>query len=616
MSRGATAVRLCLGRLGLALLCLGAARGAVAGDEERRAEELSIRFFDVGALVAGKVDFQGEHVGVVEPAKDEEGLRDQFPSEAEEPDQPLGSIEELLDVLKRELPAEAWSEAGHADARVCSGRMLVVRQRPPAHAVLGAALRGWEERLFRSITLEVQALRPGDEAQPAGPDAVAARVERATAEPGLSLTCVPGQRVSAFAGTRRAFVLRHDLTSAEAAVCADPVVALANLGLGVDARAVPAAAADRVHVWICARLAHARSWDSTRAGAEAAVASPLLDEVTIDQRVELRLGRWTLLDGAPLVGGTAGWSFAVRAQLDQAVPGAATTGLEFPTLGPGDLGALATRQFTTVLFEPSAYPRYAWHEEAVCAGWAPMERELVCPCETFSRDALEDLVRETLGGDRWPGDAVLGGQDETFLVRAPARVLPAVAKTIESLERALLRSVEVEAEVLDVPADLPLTAGSLLSDREAQELAAAVASGDARRIDTLRLTSLQGANNAISAGEVLTYVQDLDPLSPKVCQGVPQRRPLRDGPTLEVAAVPTSAGDAVYTTVRFLRTWVKRPLAVAETALGEVQLPEVRTVRLRTSLLIPLGATAVVGSTVADGRRTVLLLTPRMRRAE
>jgi hypothetical protein len=40
-----------------------------------------------------------------------------------------------------------------------------------------------------------------------------------------------------------------------------------------------------------------------------------------------------------------------------------------------------------------------------------------------------------------------------------------------------------------------------------------------------------------------------------------------------------------------------------------------RVIRLRTGLEVPFGRTAVVGSVAENGRRTVLLLTPTLRRA-
>jgi hypothetical protein len=597
----------------LTTLLLGGARGAVTGDEAGRTNAMTLRLFDVSALVAGKLDFVGEHVGVVGRMEGENEPRG-MPAEAEEPVLPLGTIEELIQLLKTEVLPESWTESAALDARPMGGRTLVVRQSAEAHAAIGAALRAWEERHLRSITYEVQAIRPTDDPLPAGNDVVAARVERSVGEPGISVAALLGQRVAAFGGVRSAFVHAYDLSSAGKSSCADPIVGVVNLGLGVDLRAVPAAG-DRLHVWVHARLAQSPAWETSSVGGAAEVQVARFDAIAIEQQVELRPGRWTMLDGAPRVGGAGGWTFAIRAVVDPRAPGPAGAGLDLPHLESGDFGPLATRHFSSALFEPAPSWRQGADEEAIPTGWFSIGREHLDPVEPCAPDAFIELAKETLQGDSWPEDSQTLIQNRTVVMRAPARVVTTLGKTIEILERALVRSVSVEAEVLDVPADLPLTGDGRLSEEEAQALASAVAAGDARKVDHLRLTSTQGANNTIAAGELLSYVQDVDPLSTECCEPVTRRRPLRDGATLEVGAIPTSTGDSVLTTVRFLRTWVKRPLGVAETSLGEIQTPEVRTVRLRTSLVVPLDATAVVGSAVADGRRTLLLLTPRLRRS-
>ena len=86
------------------------------------------------------------------------------------------------------------------------------------------------------------------------------------------------------------------------------------------------------------------------------------------------------------------------------------------------------------------------------------------------------------------------------------------------------------------------------------------------------------------------------------------------GVVLNVNAGLSSTGDSATLGVRFSRTWLTDPLRVVKTQNGEIQVPELRVVRLRTDLEVPFGATAVVGSAGDAGRRTLLLLTPRLKR--
>jgi hypothetical protein len=87
------------------------------------------------------------------------------------------------------------------------------------------------------------------------------------------------------------------------------------------------------------------------------------------------------------------------------------------------------------------------------------------------------------------------------------------------------------------------------------------------------------------------------------------------GAVVDVQPSPNSTGDGAAITVRFSRTWLPEELPTFATVWGAIHVPEMRVIRLRTSLEVPFGRTAVVGAAAEKGRRTLLLLTPTLRRA-
>jgi hypothetical protein len=187
---------------------------------------------------------------------------------------------------------------------------------------------------------------------------------------------------------------------------------------------------------------------------------------------------------------------------------------------------------------------------------------------------------------------------------------------LAALQHHLLWTVEVGAEVVEVPATLAAAHEPLLTDEGAKELAAALKGGTATRVDTLRVAAGQSTRNYVAAGRERSYVQDFAvEIAEDAVIGNPIVRTVFAGAVVDVQPSVNSTWDGAAITVRFQRTWLPDELPTFATSWGQVHVPEMRVLRLRTGLEIPFGRTAVVGSVIENGRRTLLLLTPTLRRA-
>jgi hypothetical protein len=155
-----------------------------------------------------------------------------------------------------------------------------------------------------------------------------------------------------------------------------------------------------------------------------------------------------------------------------------------------------------------------------------------------------------------------------------------------------------------------------LSEASSRELAAAIEAGEAHRLDRVRVSSMRGGRNHVTVGQERTYVKDYDvELAKDSVIGNPIVGHLFSGIVLDVAPSIDSTGSGVAITVRFSRSSVPEVLPSFPTPYGAVQVPDMADFRIRTAVEAPFGRTTVVAAASAHGRRTVLLLTPRLRRA-
>jgi hypothetical protein len=200
-----------------------------------------------------------------------------------------------------------------------------------------------------------------------------------------------------------------------------------------------------------------------------------------------------------------------------------------------------------------------------------------------------------------------------------APVLDEVARIVGDLRSEFLRSVVVDAEVVEGPADLagrlagPEDEGFLLSEAERTALDAAIAAGEARVETRLRSVSLAGGRKAVSALRERAYLEDFEvEIAQKATIANPILQRLQEGTVLDVEPVVTCAGDAVHACVRFTRAAAEDPIRQVPTPFGDLDAPVLHLVRLRADVHLPLGRTGVVGAGADGDRGFLLLLTCRV----
>jgi hypothetical protein len=245
----------------------------------------------------------------------------------------------------------------------------------------------------------------------------------------------------------------------------------------------------------------------------------------------------------------------------------------------------------------------------------PEPPELPEPVSAIEPQTLVELIRSNVAPEVWDmGEVEV--KKGTLVVRAPESAQAVVKSLLGALRRHLLWSVDVDAEVVEVPTTLAAANEAVLSDAGAKELAAAFEKGGAVRVDRLRVSAMQSARNYVSAGKQRAYVRDFEvEIAEDAVIGNPVMGTAFAGAVVDVQPSVNSTWDGAAITVRFSRTWLPDEMPTFETSWGPIHVPDMRMIRLRTSLEVPFGKTAVVGSAAEKGRKTLLLLTPTLRRA-
>jgi|GEM_PF-6696701 len=602
---------------GSLLLALTLGAGPAPAEEPEGASPL--RLYHVGALTMGRSDFIPRVLGLVGPESVSSEVRPLFGAEGEEPNLPVGTVDEIVELVRYQVDPGSWESVAGAFVRTMGSSTLLVRQQPEALVGVGQAIRRMEDRWLRPITLDVVAVRlpPTLGSVPSASELEAL----ATAEgsgPSITLTVFPAQRVTAYSGRQLAYLHDYDVEVAQKAKISDPIVGVLNTGLGVSARASASEAGDRVRVDLNAELVELLRMDSIAAGDGRTLDAPVVGTTVTHTSAELTTGAWTLLEGAGARAEGGGAVFLARARLGHRSAGAPSPGLSLPVLDSAGMAKLHDRAFSISLLTQPVHSRLSARLDIMPSNFTPPEPpELPEPLGAVQSDGLLELMRQAVAPEAW---GTRGGSAEvrsdTLYVRAPETTLLAVERMLAALEHALLWAVDVEGRLVEVTGNSPVLAGPLLSPEAEAALAKALGDGSAQLLERVRVSSLAGQRNNVAALEERSYVSDFEvEIAEDAVISNPVVRTLRSGIVLDVRPQITSARDSVVVSVRLNRSMPFQAPRLVKTIVGDIQCPDMRLHELRTDIEIPFGRTAVAGAFGAQGgRRTVLLLTPRLTR--
>lgn len=609
----------------LVILPIGA--GVLHADEqEAETASLRMRVFHVGGLTHGLQSF----VRAVGPTEfdvhaDQSPL---FGAEVEDRWYPVGMSDELTEYVRSFVEPAFWENAEGADINALGEHGLLVRATPEVLDKVGVFLAQLEQRILTNVKVEMHAVRLTPEtlsrvSADGGLDDATVATLLDTSGPGLTITAYPGQRAAVHTGHQRAYVSSYWSRVAEGAQISGPAISVANLGL--IAEVVPELSDDGKTIrlgisGVMTQMDEPRRLDT---GAGRSVEVPAFDVFTCRTDTLTQPGKWQLLQGrASSSAEPTPWFLLVRADIGRHV-GAPTETARL-NLGGGpvnDSGMLEPRVISTRMLARPPIPSagsgaYLLPSEFI----RPEPPELPEPEPVVWPEAVLELVVAATGWDAWESGGSIEARNGMLLVRNTPGVLRAVDETVSRLRRQLLWSVETTAEVIVVPSEVARrlgaergSGGTLLDDAGRTALDEALEAGDARRLDTARVRNFNGVRNTVTSGREVAYVNDYrGEITKGASTGSPLVHRCLSGIELDVTGRILSTGDAASLEVRFLRTHLHEPMRTMLTPLGSIETPTLDVLRLRTSLTVPFGKTAVLGAGGKGGEEVIVLVTPTL----
>ena len=597
----------------LLLLLVTGLSSAAGADEgaERVGEPLVTQLFDVGGLVAGRVEFRGEVAPPVAP--DDIGDEDAplFGSEGEEPRYPVGQIDELIELVYGHVDPVSWEQTRGAMLAALGERHLFVKHHADMIPRVARFLAELEQRMLETVRIEVRAVRAPADRAPAEPRAD---------EPGpsLSLTAFRGQRVSGFRGSRYAYLQTFDQEVAQSSTSVDPFVGVANLGLGVDARVRTGERNGRMTAEFDIRLARLGPTRTVGAGGGGRIDAPVFDVLACDATVNLVPQRWTPVGGH---GGDDGWLLFARVTPIPCTAPASTRGiLPVPRRAVGATPAPAMMAIGDLTGRVAAHRRRAFGP--IPSNWtAPEPPELPDPVPPLRADQLLHLVRMSSPVEAWEDPASMEVRNDQLLVRHDAETVRELRVLLDDLRERLLWTLTTQVEVLEVPTALLASLeggsrGAVLTDGQRAQIRADVEAGRIQRIARLDLPGRGGVRNDLRTGRDISYLQDFETkIAESAAAPVPIIWRLFSGLHLGITPELLSGGRHVFLDVRFQQSR-QDPTALRRgtTPVGNIELPDMAIFRLRTGLLVPLGETVILGASGDERTSRVVLLTPTLER--
>ena len=443
--------------LALLVLVFGSPRARAEDDD---ATPLAYRVFTLGSLTAGRTDFIPGQPPWVTPDMVSDEENPLFGAEGEEPILPMGTVDEVIELVKNAVNPWFWEEREGADIRSLGEDRLVVKATPAMLDQVGLYLGRMETMHGLTVTLDVHAVRlTPEERRALGPpgaaldDArVAALLQGEDAGPSVGFTALAGARAAAYAGTRRAWISDADVEVAEGSQSPDPIVSVANLGLIADMRAMPAPDGRSLLVGLRVALSAIGELRDAPTGASGSIETPAYDLLVLRSALHVPSGAWVLADGVAGEGGdTVGaWTLLVRAtpHRHEIGPG----GLDLPGFAPRTIGPMQLRYFPVPILSSAIENRTGRPEIPIPSSYTPPEPpELPEPWPIVPPESIVGLLADLGGYGTWEDPATLEIRNRVLLARNTPQVLATVDRFLGALREGLVVSTDTTLEIVEMP---------------------------------------------------------------------------------------------------------------------------------------------------------------------
>ncbi len=592
------------------------------GDPSR----LESRIVPVATLTMGYRSFLREQGPPMSPDDLNDESRPLFGAESEEAFLPVGTIDELVELVKAGVEPGFWEETEGADVQAIDEDRLLVLAPPAMQTKVASFLQDLQEDFGRTATVDLRWIAMAPDAAagflPSGHDPLVLGAEQAALlfarghrGPAVSVCCFSGQLAAVTGGRQVAWIQDADVEVAQDSQTTDPIVTVSNLGFLAQVR--PVLGENAVMLGVDATLARQTDERTAPTRRNGRIEVPAFQVTFVRPVLRLPYGAWAVAEGRRLEEGGPWWLLLARVT---AHPYAteqghdATVSLGVP-MAPDEGSPMTFRRFSVMDLASSVSHRRGRAIFLWPSNYSPPARpQLSDPTPTFSTDQLVELLEMGLGEAAWEDPASVEARGGTLYVRNTPAALARAERAIGDLRKQATWSLVTTAEIVELPEDLDFDVGAgVLDDAARRTLAEARASGRVRTVDSLRLTNYRTARNTVRSGESIQYLQDFEvEIAQSAEIGNPVFHSAFSGAQLDLQAGRSPDGGSLQLDVDFMGTRVHRPIRTLSTTQGDVELPVMDVLRLRTGVQTPVGRTVLAGSWSEDGVRRLLLLTPRL----
>ncbi|MHC4470986.1 MAG: hypothetical protein ACYS99_08475 [Planctomycetota bacterium] len=238
------------------------------------------------------------------------------------------------------------------------------------------------------------------------------------------------------------------------------------------------------------------------------------------------------------------------------------------------------------------------------------------PMAFYEGDAIADMIRENVAPASWDELSRVEVQyrNGVILVNHTPGIHARIAKLLDRLRGRAASQITVGMRLLSLKdatlrAVLGGEAGSVLSEAAAGRLEEAIRRGQARLVRRGTVTCTNTQRVSLNDLAMVSYVQDYDV---EIAQGAsipdPIVQTINEGFVGDVRPTIAGDGDLVVLEVRANAASLVRPVGSLDTPCGEVETPKVEHLRVKTTVGLPIGRTAVIGGALSDGDKDALLL--------